>query len=118
MVDREIELMFQNYLHTQKANIFELTEFDQWVNDATRACINKILDKYKNEVFGIEFWSWHILCGEQLRDANNFSVDVIFKNCDFDKVKNAIINYEKKKINNAKVIDTLFNDAVFVCTWV
>lgn len=117
-------------------NPWDLTEFDQWVNDATRKDIETTAEKYNYEVFGLELWGkWKKIRGRDLVGALNFSVDLIFKNEDEEKVDKLIAKYDeqtRKKwstekyataiahISNAtkKLVDQLFELALTSCTWV
>jgi len=117
-------------------NPWDLTEFDQWVNDATRADIATTAEQHNYEVFGLELWGeWKKIRGRDLVGALNFSVDLIFKNTDEAKVDKLIAEYDeqtRKKwstkkyaaavacISDAtkKLVDQLFELALTSCTWV
>jgi len=106
-------------------NPFELTEFDSWVNEATRKDINSLVDKFGNNVFGLKFWDWIILKGNELRNICNFGVDIVFLKKDLEKVKEAIEEYRKsveKKGWNQKldkqIVDKLFSLALYSAMWV
>ena len=110
-------------LRHRVTNPFELTEFDQWVNDATRKDINSLVER--GEVFGLKFWSWKIVEGEQLKDAKNFEIDLVFRKKDMDRVKQIIEDYESSKKENGatydlqrSVIDKLFDLAIYTAMWV
>jgi len=108
-------------------NPWDLTEFDQWVNDATRKDIESTAEKRNYEVFGLELWrEWRKIRGRDLVDALNFSVDLIFKNEDEAKVDKLISEYEetqsmetsKRLVTSKKLVDQLFQLAIMACTWV
>jgi len=103
-------------------NPWDLTEFDQWINDATRKDINTIAEQHNYEVFGLELWGrWNKIRGKALLDARNFSVDLIFKNQDEAKVDELIRKYEKRgwSMETAKIlVDELYELALMSCTWV
>ena len=99
-------------------NPLDLTEFDSWVNEATRKDINSIVDKYGDGVFGLEFWKWTILKGEKLRDVCNFGVDLIFKEEQLEEVKSLISKYENREIDNREIVDKLFDMALYIAVWV
>jgi len=115
--DIEIESELTKELLKRGLSPIELTEFDQWVNDATRKDINKIVNKNKN-VFGLQFWTWRVLEGEELIDAKNFSVDVILKEEDRGKVDELINQYESKEIDSVEIVNRIFDMAVYVAIWV
>jgi len=63
--------------------------------------------------------------GEQLKDAKNFEVDLIFRKKDMDRVKQIIEDYESSKKENGatydlqrSVIDKLFDLAIYIAMWV
>jgi len=117
-------------------NPWDLTEFDQWVNDATRTDIVATAEQHNYEVFGLELWGqWKKIRGRNLVDALNFSVDLIFKNEDEAKVDKLIGEYDeqtRKKWSTEKyavavasisditkkLVDQLFELALMSCTWV
>jgi hypothetical protein len=102
-------------------NPWDLTEFDQWVNDATRKDINSIAEQQNYEVFGLEMWTWKKIRGKALVDTLNFSVDLIFKNQDEPKVDTFIQRHKRRKWTMKKdkwLIDELFKIALMTCTWV
>jgi hypothetical protein len=96
---------------------FDLTEFDQWVNDATRKDINEIAKN--QEVFGLHVWDFKILeRKELLGKIYNFGVDHIFENKDRERVLSAIEQYKSKKISAQEFLDLIFPIAVYSCMWV
>jgi len=102
-------------------NPWDLTEFDQWVNDATRKDIENMVEKEGGEVFGLKVWTWEIIPAEQLKDVCNFGVDLIFRSEDKEKVFKVIDEEAKKPFSmktTRKLIDQLFRLAVQSCTWV
>ena len=106
-------------------NPWDLTEFDQWVNDATRIDIENIAKEHGYQVFGLHMWrDWESIHGKDLIGTLNFSVDLIFKNEDEPKVDQLIEKYEKsvkRKWSAAldkKIVDDLFAMALLSCTWV
>jgi len=103
-------------------NPWDLTEFDQWVNDATRTDIETIAKKHNYKVFGLKLWrEWKKIRGKDLVGARNFSVDLIFKNEDEAKVDEFISKYRKRKwtMKSAKeIVDQLVELALMLCTWV
>jgi len=99
-------------------NPLDLTEFDQWVNDATRRDIENIARKYNFRVFGLKFWSWRKKRDRELLDTKNFEVDLVFRDEDEPKVDALIEKYERREIDEMKVIEELFDLAVMDCMWV
>lgn len=106
-------------------NPWDLTEFDQWVNDATRKDINTMAEQHNYEVFGLHMWrDWEKIRGKALVDALNFSVDLIFKNEDEPKVDQLINEYKKAADENwamavdKKAVADFFKLAIMSCTWV
>jgi len=104
---------------------WDLTEFDQWVNDATRTDIVATAEKYNYEVFGLELWGeWKKIRGRDLVGALNFSVDLIFKNEDEVKLDKLINDYKQQTEKewsmeaDKKLVDQLFELALMSCTWV
>ena len=97
---------------------FDLTEEDQWVNDATRKDIKNVVIKHNFKVFGLKFWTWNKKRGRELLDVRNFEVDLIFKDENEPKVDGIIQEYKRQEIDEMKVIDELFDLAIMICTWV
>jgi len=104
------------------SNPWNLTEFDQWVNDATRKDINDAVERNNGQVFGLKIWSWKEIEAENLKDICNFDVDLIFKNKHRTKVRKWIEAYKKRKAWSIKadkqLVDKLFDRAILYCTWV
>lgn len=96
---------------------FQLTEFDQWVNDATRKDINAIVES-DNTVFGLKLWEWEFIEAEKLKDSKNFSVDFIFKAGDRERVEELRDKYESGEIETRKLLDELFDMCVYYAIWV
>jgi len=94
----------------------DVTEFDQWVNEATRKDINKIVSE--KDVFGLKFWTWDILERNELKNVGNFGVDVILKRRDREKILELIEKYKNGKISAREIVDIIFDMAVYVCEWV
>jgi len=101
----------------RRVNPFELTEFDQWVNETTRKDIKQIVRERK-DIFGLKFWDWKILEGEELENVGNFSVDVILDKKDKMKVLELIEKYEKGDISPRKTVYRIFDLAIYDCFWV
>lgn len=104
------------WMREHRVTPFDLTEFDQGINDASRKDINNLLST--DRVIGLKFWSWKILRGEQLRDVCNFDVDVILRAEDEGKVRDLIGKYENREISDKQVIDAIFDLAVYIPIWV
>lgn len=105
-------------------NPWDLTEFDQWVNDATRKDIETTAEQHNYEVFGLEMWQWKKIRGRDLVGALNFSISLIFKNEDEPKVDQIINKYKEESEKNwsmkldMKTVDDLHALALMSCTWV
>jgi hypothetical protein len=111
-------------------DVFEITEFDQSLNDATRREINKLLKRYNNKLFGLKLWDFKIINATELKNIHNFGVNYIFKLEDEEKVKNIIEEYKKKEKEleeqgipfSAKETWELLNKleeiAIYSCFWV
>ncbi len=111
---------------------WNLTEFDQWVNDATRVDIETVAKQNNFEVFGLHMWKpWTKIRSKDLTTippTYNFSVDLIFKNSDEPKVDEIIKNYEEKAAGKEwdkelrkltwKTVNALQGLAVESCLWV
>lgn len=104
------------HLAKNKINPFYLTEFDQWVNDLTREDINDIIEKY--EVFGVDTFDYKIIEKDELRNAPNFSVNLIFLEEDRDKVVELIEKYRRGEIDIGEIAKKLVDMAFYVCEWV
>lgn len=75
----------------------ELTESDQWVNDATRKDICAVAEKHGYEVFALKMWGWTKIRGRELTTVPpvyNFSVDYLFKNSDEAEVDEITAEYD------------------------
>jgi len=98
---------------------FDLTEFDQWVNDATREDIKAAVKKENGRVFGLKMWTWEIVPAESLlKGVCNFGVDLVFRESDREKVMKIIEEGEKNLMEARTIIDRLFDLAVMSCLWV
>jgi len=100
---------------------WDLTEFDQWVNDATRKDIENMVEKEGGEVFGLKVWTWEMLPAEKLNGICNFGIDLVFRNRDRAKVLKIIDEESKKPFSMAttkKLVEELFKLAILNCTWV
>lgn len=101
-------------------SIFDLTEFDQWVNKATREDINSIIEKQK--VFGLKLWEYEIIEREQLDNICNFGVNYIFKIMDRNKILKLVNDYKRKKDfkvqNTMKFVNILSKLSIYYCHWV
>jgi len=51
------------------SNPWNLTEFDQWVNDATRKDINDAVELNNGQVFGLKIWTWREIEAEHLKEV-------------------------------------------------
>ena len=118
-----IELCRQMKAHG-KTDPWELTEFDQWVNHATRKDVENILAEDSN-VFGVKFWSWVRIPPEKLKGICNFGVDLIFREEDKEQVEELINDYQRDKeqhgwsVKKDKALtEKLFDLAILDCTWV
>jgi len=92
---------------------FDLEEFDEWVNDATRAD----LEQFKEGYFGLQFWTWKMYKAP-FSEVKNFQFDVVLKEEDKEKILEAIKKYESREIDSREVVDKIFDLAVYVCVWV
>jgi len=101
----------------------DLTEFDQWVNDAIREDINCLV-KEEKEVFGLKVWTYEIIPAEKLINCSNFAVDCIFRNEDKDKILKIIAEYREKEKEGfdikavEKFLDDIFQHVIYACYWV
>jgi len=104
------------------SNPWNLTEYDQWVNDATRKDIKDIVERNNGQVFGLKIWSWKEIEAEHLKEVCNFDVDLIFKNEQRTQVRELIAAYKKRTTWSMKadkqLVDQLFDLAILSCTWV
>ena len=99
-------------------NPFDATEFDTSLNDAIRRDINNILRDYGDGVFGLKLWDFRFLRAGELKDAGNFSVDLIFLEKDRPKVEELVEAYKAGKINNEVFAKNICDLAIYVCWWV
>jgi hypothetical protein len=104
---------------------FDLTEFDQWVNDATRKDVGTIAAQHGWKVFGLKMWrEWEKIRGKDLQGALNFSIDYVFKNEDEAKIDALIQKYEKAAEESwsakldSKTVDKISKLAILCCWWV
>jgi hypothetical protein len=103
-------------------NPWDLTELDQWVNDATRADIENLLKENPN-IFGLKVWEWVKIREKALIGSLNFSVDMIFKNEDEAKVDALTHHYDITKNGwssrlATEVIEKLSELSLMHCIWV
>lgn len=105
-------------------NPFELTEFDQWVNDATREDINILAEKHL--IFGLKLWDFVIIDRNDLKDICNFGVSFIFRSKDRSKILNIIKSYKNHKkrfsgfnmMKTQQAVENLIKLAIYSCVWV
>jgi len=109
------------------SNPWNLTEFDQWVNDATRKDINDAVERNNGQVFGLKIWTWNEIEAEHLKEVCNFDVDLIFRNEQRTQVRELIEAYKKRTPTQGsawsmkadkQLVDQLFDLAILSCTWV
>jgi len=97
---------------------FDLTEFDQWSNDAQRQDINELVKKKGEDgVFGLKVngkLEW--ISGSKLRNVCNFGVDYIFDEDDYHNVELAIHKFREKDYK--RFLSELSNFAIYTCLWV
>jgi hypothetical protein len=98
---------------------FDLTEFDQWVNDATREDLATLAEQ---DVFGLKMWEWKFLRGDELRNAKNFEVDYVIPEDRLERVKAIIESYEMMEGYDRdlahKTVREISGLAVYSCIWV
>ena len=106
---------------------FDLTEMDQWVNDASRRDIRRMYIEQDGLVFGLETWTRKKVRGVQLLNLKNFEVDALFKLEDEEKVDELHRNYDSGQMNQrtpqdrsaaSKLVNSLHKLALDVATWV
>jgi hypothetical protein len=102
---------------------WDLTELDQWVNDATRTDINNVLNRLHDEVFGLRTSDFGIVSASELKDALNFSVNYIFSLKEKDGVQSDISKYKSKGKGwdpraLSSLLDRLSAKALYSCLWV
>jgi hypothetical protein len=101
------------------SNPLDLTEFDQWVNDATREDIKAAVEREGGCVFGLKMWTWEIVPAETLlKGVCNFGVDLIFRERDREKVMGIIEEGEKSLMDARAIVNKLFGLAIMSCLWV
>ena len=93
--------------------IWELTEFDEWVNDVTR----DDLSQFDKGYFGLEFWTWKVY-EAPFRDVKNFQFSMVFRNKDRKKVFEIIEKYERGEIDARECVYQISDLAVYHCIWV
>jgi len=97
---------------------FDLTEFDQWSNDAQREDINALLkERGEDGVFGLKVngkLEW--IPGSKLRDVLNFGVDYIFAEDDYHDVELAVHKFKDTDYN--RFLSELSNFSIYDCLWV
>jgi len=99
-------------------SIFDISEHDQWINDAQREDINELLDKRgEKKVFGLKLNPLEVIPGSKLRNICNFGVDYVFSNEDGEPIRVGLAMYENKE-NYGKLLDALEKLALESCMWV
>jgi len=97
---------------------FDLTETDQWVNDATRVDIKAVYEKESGHVFGFDLWTGVKIRGDELLNCPNFGCAVIVREENEAKVDESYAAYKKGELTADKYIDTVFDLAAMSATWV
>ena len=96
-------------------------EFDKSLNDATRRDINSFVSEYGNNIMGL-YWGddddFRIMRGEELRDAENFSVHYLFKANDLKRIENAIRAYTEEHEEPERLLSEIEKISVYYCFWV
>ena len=117
-------MLFEEIKEHRINSLFDLQETDQWVNDATRKEINWILDNYNDgRIFGVNDL-YSIVEKENLRDARNFSVKLLFKEEKRNQVKTIIDDYTTERTNKEfidflpKFFKSLIDLSCYCCVWV
>jgi len=99
-------------------SIYDISEFDNWINVAQRKDINELLDKRGEEnVFGLKLNPLGVIPGSKLRDICNFGVDYVFSNEEGVPIRVGLAMYENKE-NYVKMLDALDKLALETCIWV
>jgi hypothetical protein len=94
-------------------NFYDLTEYDQWVNDATR----KELEQFDKNYFGLEFWTWKIYPAP-FKDVKTFQFHVVIRNKHKERVLKIIDDYKNGRIDSCECVKLIFKLAVYSCFWV
>lgn len=111
-----MEMEIDKELVNRNMNPFDLTEMDQWVNDATRKDLRNLARTGK--IFGLKMWTWEIIDARDLMYAANFSVDLIFKKVDKKRILRIIDQYKNRTLDEMDVINKLSEIAIYHCLWV
>jgi len=99
-------------------SIYDISEFDQWINVAQRKDINELLDRRgEGNVFGLKLNPLEVIPGSKLRDVCNFGVDYVFSNEGGVAIRVGLAMYENKE-NYVKMLDALEKLALDTCMWV
>ncbi|HEW93659.1 MAG TPA: hypothetical protein ENF47_03025 [Thermoprotei archaeon] len=108
-IDREIR--------ERRVSIWEIDEFDKWVNDATIKDIRDIVKKYN--VFGLRIWEYKIINRDELpKYAHPFGVDLIFLEKNKDEVLKIIEMHKRGEIDDMTYLSKLYTISFYSCTWV
>ena len=97
---------------------FDLTETDQWVNDATREDIRAVYETEGGRVFGFDLWTGVKIRGDKLLNCPNFGCAVIIRDENEAKVNESYATYKKGELTSNKYIDSVFDFAAMSATWV
>jgi hypothetical protein len=104
-------------INKYKVSIFELTEFDQWVNEATREDLRMLYDLTNGDIFAIDYDLKEIIEDkDMILNAKNFSIRAIYLNKDKEKVKELL--KKRDKIDLRKFLDKILGLSVYCCLWV
>jgi hypothetical protein len=104
-------------MNKYKVGIFDITEFDQWVNEATREDLRMLYDLTNGDIFAIDYDLKEIIEDkEMILNAGNFSIRAIYLNKDKEKVKELL--EKKDKMDLRKFLNRILGLSVYCCLWV
>ena len=112
-------ILFEELKKHGVKNPWDLTEFDTWVNDATREELNYLADS--KDCFGLEMYDYKIIEKDRLKNICNFGVNYIFENKDKDRVLKEINDYRNVRFDGHRLkdfVNNLQDLSIYSCIWV
>jgi hypothetical protein len=104
-------------MNKYKVSIFDITEFDQWVNEATKEDLKVLYELTNGDIFAVDYDLKEIIEDkDMILNAKTFSIRAIYLNKDKEKVKELLRKRDKMDLKN--FINKILDIAIYCCLWV
>jgi hypothetical protein len=100
-----------------KVSIFDITEFDQWVNESTKEDLKVLYELTNGDIFAVDYDLKEIIEDKNIiLNAKTFSIRAVYLNKDKEKVKELLKKRDKMDFRN--FVDKILDISVYCCLWV